>query len=144
MMTACTLVENPKDSVLRRYAPSFEDSVFLPLNDNSIIERGTAEEEPEADTLEAEHAVEEHLLEGRIRLGEQQIGVVMSVLKQSVSHSVVVLAPLAAAPDTVVPSKPFGPLTLCHVLAALAVHLVNKAPKEHLDVREPSHPGNVG
>jgi hypothetical protein len=28
---------------------------FLPLNDNSIIERGTAEEEPEADTLEAEH-----------------------------------------------------------------------------------------
>jgi len=103
-----------------------------------------AEEEPEADTLEAEHAVEEHLLEGRIRLGEQQIGVVMSVLKQSVCHSVVVLAPLAAAPDTVVPSKPFGRLTLCHVLAALAVHLVNKAPKEHLDVREPSHPGNVG
>jgi hypothetical protein len=28
--------------------------------------------------------------------------------------------------------------------ASLAVHLVNKAPKEHLDVREPSHLGNVG
>jgi hypothetical protein len=28
--------------------------------------------------------------------------------------------------------------------ASLAVHVVNKAPKEHLDVREPSHLGNVG
>jgi hypothetical protein len=28
--------------------------------------------------------------------------------------------------------------------ASLAVHLVNKAPKEHLDVRELSHLGNVG
>jgi hypothetical protein len=28
--------------------------------------------------------------------------------------------------------------------ASLAVHLVNKAPKEHFDGREPSHLGNVG
>src|SRR5713226_1908249 len=28
--------------------------------------------------------------------------------------------------------------------ASLPVHLVNKAPKEHLDVHQPSHLGNVG
>ena len=28
--------------------------------------------------------------------------------------------------------------------AHLPVHLVNKAPKGHLDVRKPSHLGNVG
>jgi hypothetical protein len=28
--------------------------------------------------------------------------------------------------------------------ASLVVHLVNKTPKEHHDVREPSHLGNIG
>jgi hypothetical protein len=41
-------------------------------------------------------AVEEHRSEGWIRLGEQQIGAVLSVLKRSVSHSVVTFAPLAS------------------------------------------------
>jgi len=35
--------------------PLFRGFSFSPRNDNPIIERGTAEEAPEADTLEAEH-----------------------------------------------------------------------------------------
>ena len=54
----------------------------------AALERLTAEDEPEADTLEAEHAVEEQRLEGRIRLGEQRIGAVLAVLKQSGAHRV--------------------------------------------------------
>ena len=49
----------------------------------AALERLTAEEEPEADTLAVEHAAEEHLLEGRIGLGEQRIGAVLAVLRQS-------------------------------------------------------------
>jgi hypothetical protein len=132
------LRENPKGSVLRRYGSSFEDSVFLSLNDNSRIERGTAEEEPEADTLEAEHRGRRAPIRGldtarratdrRGTVGAEAIGLSLGSDVRSASK----------------PRQPFGPLRLCHVRAALAVHLVNKAPKEHLDVREPSHPGNVG
>ena len=71
-----------RDLIVRRYLRHQRSLA------RAALERLTAEEEPEADTLEAEHAVEEQRLEGRIRLGEQRIGAVLAVLKQSGSRRV--------------------------------------------------------
>ena len=54
----------------------------------TALERLTAEEQPQSDALESEHAVEEQRLESRISLGEQRIGAVLAVLKQLGSRRV--------------------------------------------------------
>jgi 3' terminal RNA ribose 2'-O-methyltransferase Hen1 len=66
-----------RDLIVRRYLRHQRSLA------RAALERLTAEEEREAETLEAEHTVEEQRLEGRIRLGEQRIGAVLAVLKQS-------------------------------------------------------------
>ena len=71
-----------RDLIVRRYLRHQRSLA------RAALERLTAEEEPQADALAAEHAAEEQLLEGRIRLGEQRIGAVMAVLKQSGAHRV--------------------------------------------------------
>jgi len=71
-----------RDLIVRRYLRHQRSLA------RSALERLTAEEEPEADTVAVEHAAEEHQLEGRIGLGEQRIGAVLAVLKQSGAHRV--------------------------------------------------------
>jgi 3' terminal RNA ribose 2'-O-methyltransferase Hen1 len=71
-----------RDLIVRRYLRHQRSLA------RAALDRLTAEEEPEADALAVEHAVEEQLLEGRLRLGEQRIGAVLTVLKQSGSHRV--------------------------------------------------------
>jgi 3' terminal RNA ribose 2'-O-methyltransferase Hen1 len=71
-----------RDLIVRRYLRHQRSLT------RAALERLTAEEEPEADTLAVEHAAEEQLLEGRIRLGEQRIGAVLAVLKHSGAHRV--------------------------------------------------------
>jgi 3' terminal RNA ribose 2'-O-methyltransferase Hen1 len=66
-----------RDLIVRRYLRHQRSLA------RAALERLTAEEEPEADALAVEHAIEEQLLEGRIRLSEQRIGAVLAVLKQS-------------------------------------------------------------
>lgn len=71
-----------RDLIVRRYLRHQKSLA------RAALERLTAEDEPEADALAAEHAAEEQALEGRIRLGEQRIGAVLAVLKQSGAHRV--------------------------------------------------------
>lgn len=71
-----------RDLIVRRYLRHQRSLA------RSALQRLTAEEEPEADTLALERAAEEQLLESPLRLGEQRIGTVLAVLKQSDAHRV--------------------------------------------------------
>ena len=66
-----------RDLIVRRYLRHQRSLA------RAALERLTAEEEPQADTLASDRAAEEYQLEGRIGLGEQRVGAVLAMLKQS-------------------------------------------------------------